>query len=202
MNPAISKFKVVILGESNVGKTSMILRIVKDTFHPTQRNTVGASFFRHAAPLATGMVLNYDIWDTAGQERYRGLASLYYRGAAAAIVVYDITSAESLTKAQYWIGELRRAAEAGECKNIVIVLVGNKIDLEGERVVSVEAGKAMAEESDAFFVEASEMTGYGVPSVFRIIGEKVWELNAPVVSDAESLLTSRRAGPKTKTCNC
>jgi len=199
-----AKYKVVLLGESNVGKTSMILRIVKDTFNPEQRNTVGASFFRHAAQTSTSVVLNYDIWDTAGQERYRGLASLYYRGAAAAILVYDVTNAESLEKARYWVGELRRAADVGECEGIVIVLVGNKIDLEANRVVSTNAGRAMAEENGCFFVEASAKTGTGVPDVFKIIGDKVFEINAPAMKqNEEGLLTSRNQNSANKkSCRC
>lgn len=118
----ICQFKVVLLGESAVGKSSLVLRFVKREFHEFQESTIGAAFLTQTVQIDDTTV-KFEIWDTAGQERYHSLAPMYYRGAQAALIVYDITSKDSFHKAQNWIRELQRQANA----NIVIALVGNKL---------------------------------------------------------------------------
>ncbi len=118
----ICQFKVVLLGESAVGKSSLVLRFVKREFHEFQESTIGAAFLTQTVQIDDTTV-KFEIWDTAGQERYHSLAPMYYRGAQAALIVYDITSKESFLKAQNWVRELQRQANA----NIVIALVGNKL---------------------------------------------------------------------------
>ncbi|KAK3150503.1 hypothetical protein QOZ80_3AG0234040 [Eleusine coracana subsp. coracana] len=100
--------KLVLLGDSGVGKSCIVLRFVRGQFDPTSKVTVGASFLSQTLALEDSTIVKFEIWDTAGQERYAALAPLYYRGAAAAIVVYDITSPESFSKAQYWVKELQK----------------------------------------------------------------------------------------------
>ncbi len=123
----ICQFKVVLLGESAVGKSSLVLRFVKREFHEFQESTIGAAFLTQTVQITRFQFQNttvkFEIWDTAGQERYHSLAPMYYRGAQAALIVYDITSKESFLKAQNWVRELQRQANA----NIVIALVGNKL---------------------------------------------------------------------------
>jgi len=118
----ICQFKVVLLGESAVGKSSLVLRFMKREFHEFQESTIGAAFLTQTVQIDDTTV-KFEIWDTAGQERYHSLAPMYYRGAQAALIVYDITSKESFLKAQNWVRELQRQANA----NIVIALVGNKL---------------------------------------------------------------------------
>ena len=118
----ICQFRVVLLGESAVGKSSLVLRFVKREFHEFQESTIGASFLTDAVQIDDTTV-KFEIWDTAGQERYRSLTPMYYRNAQAALIVYDITSKDSFLKAQNWVRELQRQANA----NIVIALVGNKL---------------------------------------------------------------------------
>ena len=122
--------KLVLLGESAVGKSSIALRFVRREFVPNQEATIGAAFLARSVSVPNGTV-KLEIWDTAGQERYRSLAPMYYRGASGALVVYDITSGESLRKAMSWIKELRSSGDP----NIAIVLVGNKCDLDNMRQV-------------------------------------------------------------------
>ncbi|RVW74173.1 Ras-related protein RABF1 [Vitis vinifera] len=97
------RVKLVLLGDSGVGKSCIVLRFVRGQFDPTSKVTVGASFLSQTIALQDSTTVKFEIWDTAGQERYAALAPLYYRGAAVAVVVYDITSPESFNKAQYWV---------------------------------------------------------------------------------------------------
>ena len=132
-NNKIFQFKLVLLGESAVGKSSLVLRFVKGQFLDYQESTIGAAFLTQTVCLNETTV-KFEIWDTAGQERYHSLAPMYYRGAQAAIVVYDITNADSFVRAQNWVKELQRQGNP----NIVIALAGNKIDLVSKRAVNPE----------------------------------------------------------------
>ncbi|CAN4126628.1 unnamed protein product [Withania somnifera] len=103
IDPKNLKVKLVLLGDSGVGKSCIVLRFVRGQFDPTSKVTIGASFLSQTIALPDSTTVKFEIWDTAGQERYAALAPLYYRGAAVAVVVYDITSPESFAKAQYWV---------------------------------------------------------------------------------------------------
>eukprot|EP01001_Neometanema_parovale_P011975 NODE_8238_length_715_cov_62.621622_g7984_i0.p1 GENE.NODE_8238_length_715_cov_62.621622_g7984_i0~~NODE_8238_length_715_cov_62.621622_g7984_i0.p1 ORF type:complete len:222 (-),score=54.99 NODE_8238_length_715_cov_62.621622_g7984_i0:50-670(-) len=168
MSALSKKFKLVLLGEAGVGKSSIVLRLIKDEYVEFQHSTVGASFFRHSVPLDE-MTVNFDIWDTAGQERYKSLASMYYRGAAAALVVYDITSAESLERAKYWVKELLTNSN----DKIVIGLTGNKCDLEEQRKVTTEEAKAYADDHGLIFLESSAKASINVKELFEAIAKKL-----------------------------
>ncbi|KAI9363170.1 ras-like GTP-binding protein RYL2 [Pilaira anomala] len=123
--------KVVILGSTGVGKTSVAVRYVQNTFSPNGTSTIGASFMTKKLSVNDCSV-RLQIWDTAGQERFRAMAPMYYRGASAAILVYDITSEESFTEMVSWMEELNK----NMTDDLVIHVVGNKIDLESQRKVS------------------------------------------------------------------
>ncbi|KAF3424173.1 hypothetical protein E2986_07147 [Frieseomelitta varia] len=112
----ICQFKLVLLGESAVGKSSLVLRFVKGQFHEYQESTIGAAFLTQTVCLDDTTV-KFEIWDTAGQERYHSLAPMYYRGAQAAIVVYDITNQDTFVRAQTWVKELQRQATKKLPKN-------------------------------------------------------------------------------------
>uniref|UniRef100_A0A8D1DT85 RAB5C, member RAS onco family n=2 Tax=Sus scrofa TaxID=9823 RepID=A0A8D1DT85_PIG len=129
----ICQFKLVLLGESAVGKSSLVLRFVKGQFHEYQESTIGAAFLTQTVCLDDTTV-KFEIWDTAGQERYHSLAPMYYRGAQAAIVVYDITNTDTFARAKNWVKELQRQASP----NIVIALAGNKADLASKRAVEFQ----------------------------------------------------------------
>ena len=163
---APKKYKAVLLGESGVGKTSLVVRLVKNEYQQ-QHSTVGASFFRYAATVDE-TTIHFDIWDTAGQERYKSLAAMYYRGAAAALVVYDITLMESFDRARFWIRELR-----ANSPDTIIALVGNKCDREDDRQVPKEEAKKLAAESGLMQFEASAKEGIRVQAVFMEIARKL-----------------------------
>merc|ERR1712179_808461 len=157
----ICQFKLVLLGESAVGKSSLVLRFVKGQFHEFQESTIGAAFLTQTVCLDDTTV-KFEIWDTAGQERYHSLAPMYYRGAQAAIVVYDITNADTFTRAKSWVKELQRQASP----NIVIALAGNKADLAAKRAVEFEEAKSYAEEKGLLFLETSAKNANNVNEIF------------------------------------
>lgn len=162
------QFKLVLLGESAVGKSSLVLRFVKGQFHEYQESTIGAAFLTQTITLDDS-IIKFEIWDTAGQERYHSLAPMYYRGAQAAIVVYDITNKDSFDKAKSWIEELQRQANS----NIIMALAGNKNDLEASRAVSHEDGSKFADENGLLFLETSAKTAINVNEIFLAIAKKL-----------------------------
>lgn len=176
------QFKLVLLGDSSVGKSSIVHRFVKDTFDQLRESTIGAAFLSQSIKIkdpnsGEDVMIKFEIWDTAGQERYKSLAPMYYRNANAALVVYDVTEADSLVKAQSWVNELKQ--KVGD-DNLVIHLVGNKVDLVEEepakRVVSMEDATAYATEEKLLFKEVSAKTGLNIKDVFQTIGEKLYEI--------------------------
>ncbi|XP_050217065.1 ras-related protein Rab5-like [Mercurialis annua] len=160
--------KLVVLGDMGTGKTSLVLRFVKGQFYDYQESTIGAAFFSQVLSVNEATI-KFDIWDTAGQERYHSLAPMYYRGAAAAVVVYDITSLESFAKAKKWVLELQTQANP----NLIIFLAANKADLEEKRKVASEEGEQYAENNGLVFVETSAKTAQNVNQLFYEIADKL-----------------------------
>lgn len=193
-NTKVFQFKLVLLGESAVGKSSLVLRFVKGQFQEYQESTIGAAFLTQTVQV-DGVTVKYEIWDTAGQERYHSLAPMYYRGAQAAVVVYDITSPETFSRAQNWIKELQRQASP----DIVIALVGNKSDLSDDRQVTEEEAIAYAEENSLLYMESSAKTGSNVSEIFTEIGKQLPK-NEPVRSARSENRLDINANNKKSNC--
>lgn len=144
------------------------MRFVKGQFHDYQESTIGAAFLTQTVCLDDTTV-KFEIWDTAGQERYHSLAPMYYRGAQAAIVVYDLTNKESFSRAKAWVKELQRQASP----NIVIALAGNKTDLASKRAVDQAEADNYATENGLLFMETSAKTAMNVGEIFMAIANKL-----------------------------
>ncbi|KAG0180344.1 hypothetical protein DFQ28_009018 [Apophysomyces sp. BC1034] len=172
--------RIFALGESAVGKSSLVVRFVNHDYVENREPTIGAAFLNRKWNV-DDRTIKFEIWDTAGQERFHSLAPMYYRNAQAAVVVYDVTKSASLDKAKSWVKELQRQANV----HIVIALVGNKIDLVTDdnredndvaeeddnvgRQVSTDEASAYAEEAGLLFFETSALTGAHVDKVFTEI---------------------------------
>jgi len=166
--PKTVHYKLVLLGDTAVGKSCLVVRFVRDEFSEMQEPTIGAAFLTQKVTLED-RVIKFEIWDTAGQERYRSLAPMYYRGAAAAIVVYDITNSDSFKGAKYWVKELQRRGDA----NVVIGLAGNKSDLESRRKVDNDEVQQYAEENGIFHMLTSARTASNVRQLFVTTAHKL-----------------------------
>lgn len=160
--------KILIIGESGVGKSSLLLRFTEDNFDPELPNTIGVDYKTKEVTVDDNTV-NLAIWDTAGQERFRALSPSYFRGAHGAILVYDVTKLQTFTKLEAWLGELDLYSRQN---SVVKMVVGNKIDKEN-REVSREKGLNFARRHQTMFVEASAKTRYGVQCVFEELVRKI-----------------------------
>ena len=188
-------FKLVLLGDSAVGKSCLVVRFVRDEFFEFQEPTIGAAFLTQTVSLENATV-KFEIWDTAGQERYRSLAPMYYRGANAAVVVFDITKKDSFNGAKSWVKELQRRGNT----NVVIALAGNKADMESKRKVQTEEAQQYAKDSDIIYMETSAKTALNVRNLFVKIAEKLPK--TPVVPERESFPIVPPKGNKEKKGCC
>eukprot|EP00672_Neobodo_designis_P025845 CAMPEP_0174851076 /NCGR_PEP_ID=MMETSP1114-20130205/21440_1 /TAXON_ID=312471 /ORGANISM="Neobodo designis, Strain CCAP 1951/1" /LENGTH=204 /DNA_ID=CAMNT_0016085583 /DNA_START=195 /DNA_END=809 /DNA_ORIENTATION=+ len=186
--------KIVLLGETAVGKSSVAARFVRDEFAQNHESTIGAAFLSHTVQLNEGLV-KLEIWDTAGQERYRSLAPMYYRNAVAALVVYDVTAPDSVRRAREWMRELKRTSDT-----IIIALLGNKVDLDDKRAVAKREGEEIAQEENVLFFETSAQSGHNVKEAFHAVAKKILESGYAKQSRAQEPPGSQRvrAGGKKK----
>uniref|UniRef100_A0A3P9LZ71 small monomeric GTPase n=1 Tax=Oryzias latipes TaxID=8090 RepID=A0A3P9LZ71_ORYLA len=164
----LTTLKILIIGESGVGKSSLLLRFTEDTFDPEQSATIGVDF-KVKTISVDGNKAKLAIWDTAGQERFRTLTPSYYRGAQGVILVYDVTRRETFTKLDNWLNELETYCTRND---LVKMLVGNKIDKENHEVDRAE-GLKFARKHSTLFIEASAKTKDGVQCAFEELVEKV-----------------------------
>ncbi|KAJ4839109.1 Ras- protein raba3 [Turnera subulata] len=162
-------FKVVVIGDSAVGKTQILSRFAKNEFCLDSKSTIGVEFQTRTVTIK-GKVIKAQIWDTAGQERYRAVTSAYYRGALGAMLVYDITKRPTFDHVARWVEELRAHADS----SIVIMLIGNKADLVDLRAVPTEDAVEFAEDQGLFFSETSALNGDNVDSAFFRVLEEIY----------------------------
>jgi len=165
----LTSLKILIIGESGVGKSSLLLRFTDDAFDPEMAATIGVDF-KVKVMNQQGNRVKLAIWDTAGQERFRTLTPSYYRGAQGAILVYDVSSRESFHKIEDWLTELETYSTNHD---LIKMLVGNKCDKEAERMVSREEGQKCARKYQMMFIEASAKTKEGVHVAFEELVEKI-----------------------------
>jgi len=169
MNPEYDYlFKLLLIGDSGVGKSCLLLRFADDTYTESYISTIGVDFKIRTIEL-DGKTIKLQIWDTAGQERFRTITSSYYRGAHGIIVVYDVTDQESFNNVKQWLHEIDRYA----CENVNKLLVGNKNDLTSKRVVSFDAAKEFADNLDIEFLETSAKNATNVEQAFMTMAAQI-----------------------------
>ncbi|XP_022739326.1 ras-related protein Rab11A [Durio zibethinus] len=164
-------FKVVLIGDSAVGKSQILARFARNEFSLDSKATIGVEFQTRTLVIEHKSV-KAQIWDTAGQERYRAVTSAYYRGAVGAMLVYDITKRQTFDHIPRWLEELRGHAD----KNIVIILIGNKSDLENQRAVPTEDAKEFAQKEGLFFLETSALEATNVEAAFLTVLTEIFNI--------------------------
>ncbi|KAI1823598.1 ras family-domain-containing protein [Xylaria intraflava] len=190
-NNPLKKFKLVFLGEQSVGKTSLITRFMYDSFDNMYQATIGIDFLSKTMYLEDRTV-RLQLWDTAGQERFRSLIPSYIRDSSVAVVVYDISNAKSFQNTKKWIDDVR--AERGN--DVIIVLVGNKTDLNDKREVTTQQGEEEAKKNNLMFVETSAKLGHNVKILFRRIAQALPGMEG---TDAAAQASSQMIDVKTST---
>ncbi|KAI8636632.1 rab11 protein [Parasitella parasitica] len=164
-------FKVVLIGDSGVGKTNLLSRFTRNEFNLESKSTIGVEFATRSIQV-DNKVIKAQIWDTAGQERYRAITSAYYRGAVGALLVYDISKHSTYDSVDRWLKELRDHADS----NIVIMLVGNKSDLRHLRAVPTDDAKRFASDNGLSFIETSALDATNVDQSFQQILTEIYRI--------------------------
>ena len=175
-------YKIIIIGDSGVGKSNILNRYLRNEFKQDSKSTVGVEFGSKQLKVC-GTNIKLQIWDTAGQERYRSITSAYYKGSRGCFLVYDITSAQSFENIEKWYEEIIKTVD----KDLSIILVGNKSDLENERQVTVEMGQDKAKNLNCPFFETSALNNTYIDTVFTTISEDIYNRckNAPKIDDED-----------------
>ncbi|KAK2707632.1 ras-related protein ORAB-1-like [Artemia franciscana] len=175
MNPEYDYlFKLLLIGDSGVGKSCLLLRFADDTYTESYISTIGVDFKIRTIELE-GKTIKLQIWDTAGQERFRTITSSYYRGAHGIIVVYDVTDQESFNNVRQWLEEIDRYA----CENVNRLLVGNKCDLAAKKVVDYQIAKDYADQLGIPFLETSAKNATNVEQAFLKMASEIKNRTAP-----------------------
>ncbi|XP_042411729.1 ras-related protein Rab2BV-like isoform X1 [Zingiber officinale] len=164
-------FKIVLIGDSGVGKSNILSRFTRNEFSLDSKSTIGVEFATKTLQIE-GKTVKAQIWDTAGQERYRAITSAYYRGAVGALLVYDITKKQTFDNMQRWLHELRDHADS----NIVVMMAGNKSDLTHLRAVSESEGQEYAEKEELSFLETSALGSENIEKAFQTILTEIYHI--------------------------
>ena len=172
-------FKLILIGDSCVGKSNILLKYLKNEFDPNSRATVGVEFGTKNI-IINNKKIKIQIWDTAGQERYRSITSAYYKGAKGALIVYDITRKCTFDNIDKWISDLKLNGD----KNICIVILGNKSDLDDKREVSKDDGIKKSEMYKTAFLETSALNGDNIGKAFDEIIEQIIQNNKSFFEDS------------------
>ncbi|KAG6393805.1 hypothetical protein SASPL_144378 [Salvia splendens] len=186
-------FKLVVIGDSGVGKSNLLSRFARNEFCLDSKSTIGVEFATRSIRV-DDKVIKAQIWDTAGQERYRAITSAYYRGAVGALIVYDVTRQVTFESVERWLKELRDYTD----QSLVIMVVGNKADLRHLRAVSIEDGQGFGEREKTYFMETSALESLNVENAFT---EVLTQIYSVVSRKALEVGDDPAALPKGRTIN-
>ena len=198
-------YKIIIIGDAAVGKSNILTRFTRNEFSENTKSTVGVELGVKFIKVK-GVNTKIQIWDTAGQERYRSITSSYYKGSHGCFIVYDITNETSFENVERWYEYVQR--EAG--KNISIILVGNKCDLENERKISKEKGQEKAKNLKCAFFETSALSGVNISQIFEELTNNIYdstggnkndeEFDIEFENDNKGVNLNKDEAPKKKKC--
>ncbi|XP_059285262.1 ras-related protein YPT3 [Lycium ferocissimum] len=189
-------FKLVLIGDSGVGKSNLLSRFTKNEFNLESKSTIGVEFATKSLKIE-GKVIKAQIWDTAGQERYRAITSAYYRGAVGALLVYDVTRHVTFENVTRWLKELRDHTDP----NIVVMLLGNKSDLRHLVAVSTDEAKSLAEREALYFMETSALEATNVDNAFTEVLTQIYGIVSKKAVETGDEGATTSAPPKGQTIN-
>ena len=198
------KFKIVIVGDSGVGKTNLVKRFIQNTFTSNTLSTVGVEFFSNTYYINDKLV-KIEMWDTAGQERYKSITSAYYKGANGALLVYDVTNQSTFNNIERWYNEIRDFSS----KDIQIIMIGNKTDLKDNIVITTEMSQNKAADLEIPVVETSALNASNVKVAFHLLIKEIFidmmrkkDLNKDnsEINDNAYNIIGTNFEPKTKGC--
>lgn len=174
------KYKIVFLGNQSVGKTSIIHRFIYDSFDDNYQATIGIDFMSQKMYVEDKTII-LNLWDTAGQERFKSLIPSYIKDSAVAIVCYDVTSRDSFQSVEKWIEDARALRD----DDVLLVLVGNKADMDSGRQVSTEQGREYAEKIGVMFFETSAKQGHNIKSLFNDLAKKLTGIETDPIANSK-----------------
>ena len=190
-------YKVLLLGDSSVGKTCVLLRYCDKTFQEAHLSTIGLDYRLKTMTLENGKNIKLQIWDTAGQDRFRAITKNYYKGANGIILIYDVTNLQTYENVKNWINQIREEANP----NVVIYLAGNKVDVNEElRVVRTEEGQKIADEYNLPFYETSAKSGININEIFEDLVKKVDEIYSKLEVPKKQTKNKKYTGNKKGCC--
>ena len=187
-------YKILLLGDSEVGKSCFLMRYSDNVFVDNYITTIGLDYKLKYVQLESGEMIKVQLWDTAGQDRYRTIAKNYYKGSHGILLLYDITKLNSFENIREWIKDIREEVY----EKAIIFLIGNKIDKNEERVITTEQGEKLAKEYDLPFFEASAKSGENVDEVFKALYNKISEVYIDIQKEKGAKL--KTGNKKRKKC--
>ena len=190
-------FKIVLIGDSSVGKSCILLRFADDTFNESFISTIGVDFKIKTIHL-DDKIIKLQIWDTAGQDRFRAITSSYYRGSHGIIILYDITDAETFTNIETWLTDINKYSLG----NVSKILVGNKCDLTDKREVEYNRGKSFADELGIHFIETSAKNNINVHELFSTISKDMKQHSDNNTNNETKTQVILEDPNKQKKCSC
>ena len=181
------KLKLILLGDSGVGKTNLISRYISNSFDENTRATIGVEFFCKNFRINKKRTIKVEIWDTAGQERYKAITSVYYKGAKGAFIVYDITSRKTFENIDKWIGEIKERTT----DDVKLIIIGNKTDLNNEREVKSEEALIKYQDMDIPLIETSALEDTNVNEAFINLIKIVYkDIARKEIEERKSIITT------------
>ena len=187
--------KILLLGDSEVGKSCFLMRYSENVFIENYITTIGLDYKLKTVKLDTGKTIKVQLWDTAGQDKYRTIAKNYYKGSHGILLLYDITKQSSFDNIREWVRDIKEEVS----EKAIIFLIGNKIDIEDQRKISKEKGEELAEEFKIPFFEASAKSGENVDEVFKALYNKICEIYGDLEKERGSKLI-KKSKMKKKCC--